>query len=217
MVKFKVLVIGFKFYPILAVADMKQNLLSYGLGFIYVSVIWFIKVVNKGFCRRSEAFLKFTLDKISDQIKHNKLLGIDHNINSSSSMISVYDDESRYRTILKNKIPNIFDKFFGNRTVPNDDFFTKFTISQQLTSTIPAMTTTKMGFRKKIFNKTFSYTNEMMENYLDDDTPQDGWATIRSLLENLPLYISLSYLVGRYLLSFLGKQVGLFLQSSSKS
>ncbi len=183
---------------------MKPNLISYGLGFLYIGVIWFVKIVNKSFCRRSEAFLRFTLDKISDQVKHNRFLGIERN-SSSSSLIGVYDDESRYRALIKDKIPNIFDKFFGNRTVLNDDFFTKFTIAPQLSSTLPLATTTKLGFRKKVFNKTFSYTNEMMENYMDDDAPQDWSTTVRSLLENLPLYISLSYLVGRYLLSFLGK------------
>ena len=199
----QVVVIGFKFYPILAVADIEPHIATYSLSFIYVFIMWTLKMFNKGFCSRTEAFVKFSLEQVENQIHNSKIFRWNDRLNLTNRInMNELDEteESKYKKVVNEKIPQIFDKFFG----PKSEYQGITTPSYMPTMFTQTMniTASRSGFRKKIANKTLGYITDVLDGWSDEK--ETDWATtVRNLLENLPLYISLSFLLARFLLTLI--------------
>ena len=204
----QVVIIGFKFYPILAVADIEPHVATYSISFLYILVMWVIKLLNKGFCSRTEAFVKFSIEQIENQVHNSKLMRWNQRLNLTSRFEDGETDEteeSRYRKIVNDKIPSLFEKFFGSKaeTITSTPSILPTLMTQSMNLTV-----SRSGFRKKIANKTVGFMNDFFDGWNQEET---DWATtMRNLLENLPLYISLSFLLARFLVTSVQLSIKLF-------
>ena len=112
-----VLLIGIKFYPILIVADMDPYTVVYLAASIYMGAIWTLKLFTKGFCSRTEAFVKQTLKKITHEVGDKFKTSVDRRYNISNTVFGLFSDDpdpnARYVSILKNIVPSVFKEFFG--------------------------------------------------------------------------------------------------------
>lgn len=198
----QVIVIGFKFYPILAIADMDPSIATCLLGFLNVTLIWVVKVIKKGFCSKTEAFIRFTVEKLSDEFNKTKVFAYDRlNIDTN---LTTSDLTERYLNVIKDKLPSIFESEFSYNENSDGQIYGSTTLS-------PLINTTKYSFRKKASNKTHSVINDILNDWEQDEN--DVWISIRNFLENLPLYLSLSYLVSRYLISIIDVSIRWYFRS----
>jgi hypothetical protein len=219
---FQVFLIGFKFYPLLAITDLKVGSLTYFFVFCYVFIILTLKTVNKGLCLRTEVFVKFTLDKINDQLHLSRVRQLHSKLNFTNLLFNT-DNEFKYEEMFY-KNPSLFDELFGrsdsndlaflvNKEIPFDDDTVNELLNNRVLTTTRSTTTTNFltidkpaGYRKeskKAFrNETYTYLSDVIDGLNNDDEKGEMKVLIRNLLENLPLYLSLSYLVGTYLLAF---------------
>jgi len=112
-----VLLIGIKFYPILVVADMDPYAVVYLSASLYMAIIWTLKLFTKGFCSRTEAFVRRTLKKLSSDVggqlsyKGSKLK------NATKTVMGLFsedpDPNKKYVEALKKGIPSVFKEYFG--------------------------------------------------------------------------------------------------------
>ncbi len=112
-----VLLIGIKFYPILVVADMDPYAVVYLSASLYMAIIWTLKLFTKGFCSRTEAFVRRTLKKLSSDVggqlsyKGSKLK------NATKTVMGLFsedpDPNEKYVEALKKGIPSVFKEYFG--------------------------------------------------------------------------------------------------------
>ncbi len=200
----QVLVIGFKFYPILAVADIEPQILTYLLSFIFVFVMWVVKMFKKALCSGTDAFVKFSIDQVEKQIHNTKVFRWNDRLNLTNRIdLNQLDEteESKYKKIRDEKIPQFFDKFFG-RKLDNQGITTTPSYMPTMFPQVMNLTSSRSGFRKKIANKTLGFVTDILDGLSEQEDTQ--WTTtLRNLLENLPLYICLSYLLARFLLSLI--------------
>jgi hypothetical protein len=223
-----VLLIGVKFYPILIVADMDPYTIVYLFASIYMSIIWTFKLFTKGFCSRTEAFVKQTLKKLSTEYSEQIKSKIGTRYNISNTVLGLFSDDpnpnEKYLSALKNAVPTVFKEFFGkydksdstnlDLTSLNDDFevnsfstLDKYYGADMTPSPIVDFTTTpysstlSYGFRDRLKNKTITKAKSFMDMLTERNATSDMAVNI---LENFPLYLTLSFLLSRYLILFLG-------------
>jgi hypothetical protein len=222
---FQVFLIGFKFYPLLSITDINIGALTYFFVFMYVFIILILKTVNKGLCSRTEVFVKFTLDKLNDQFHLSRVRKLHSRINLTSLLYNS-ENEFKYEQMFY-KNPSLLDELFGRSDqndleflatgeLPFDDDAVNEVLNNRIgtTTSVSATFSTELstpsnnkpfGFRKekKTFqNGTLTYLSDVMDSFNNDDEKEFN-ALIRNLLENLPLYLSLAYLVSTYFTAFL--------------
>ena len=222
---FQVFLIGFKFYPLLSITDINIGALTYFFVFIYVFIILILKTVNKGLCSRTEVFVKFTLDKLNDQLHLSRVRKLHSQFNFSSLLYNS-ENEFKYEEMFY-KNPSLLDELFGRsdqndleflargdlpfddetvNEVLNNRISTTTSIAATLSTTLSSLTNNRpFGFRKEkkpFQNDTLTYLSDVIDGFNNDDEKEIK-VLIRNLLENLPLYLSLSYLVSTYFTAFL--------------
>lgn len=242
----QVIMIGVKFYPILVVADAEPHVIIYLFSSIYMTLIWSSWFFKKAFCSRTEAFLKQAFRKIStdlsERIKYS--LGLKKNV--TNTFIGLFTDEEKpsekYLTALKEKIPSVFKEFFGkyqedpSGTMTNEELLLygglnnipyetstliNYYIEEGTTTNAPALltsltsttTTSPYGFRSMLKNKTWSQFKSLKEFYYQRD---EDFMRLVTVFENLPLYLTLSYLLVRYSMLFVSSFIGFFMEKSFK-
>ena len=190
-----VIIISLKFYPILAVVDIEPHVATSLICFIYIFIMLSIKLVTSGFC--SEAFEKFSIEQIENQVHNSKFMRWSQRLNLTNLFETDETEESRYRKIVNDKIPALFEKFFGPKaeTIASTPSFLPTLINQSMNVTV-----SRSVFREKIANKTVGILNDLLDGWNEEET--DWSTTVRNLIENLPLYISLSFLLARFLVTF---------------
>ena len=224
-----VLLIGIKFYPILIVADMDPYAIVYLTASVYMGIIWTLKLFTKGFCSRTEAFVKRTLKKLSTEVKTKFKDNIGGKYNVSNTLLGLFSDDpnpnEKYLKALKVGIPSVFREFFGKYDEPNSEplllgggsedlvllednslgypasnryYADDFT---EITTTSTLSTTLSYGFRDRMRNETMSRAKTFMEMFSERNMGHD---MLINILENLPLYLTLSFLLSRYIVLFLG-------------
>lgn len=217
-----VLLIGIKFYPILIVADMDPYGFVYFCASIYMSIIWVLKLFTKGFCSRTEAFVKQTLKKLSTEYGTQIKTKLANRYNVSNTVLGLFSDDpdptKKYLSAIKNVVPSVFKEFFGKYDKTNDfnsnpidfsfsedypahDRYYAPDLNELLTTTTPYSTTLSYGLRDRFKNKTITKAKSFMEILSERNATSDMAINI---LENLPLYLTLSFLLARYLILFLG-------------
>jgi hypothetical protein len=199
-----VLVIGLKFYPLLAITDIKETWYTNLIAFLYTLLIWILKLINKGLCSRTEVFVQLAFSNI-DRLQKVSREQVDK-FNLASLLNKVENEESKYDALIQVKIPELFNETFKEAysqsypdwlSIENPVLETIIT-----TSTVQSTLQKPSGYRKYLSNATNQYANRVFDElYNDEDT--DIRNLVRSLLENLPLYFSLSYLLGSYMLSLI--------------
>jgi hypothetical protein len=192
---------------------------------MYVFIILILKTVNKGLCSRTEVFVKFTLDKLNDQFHLSRVRKLHSRFNLTSLLYNS-ENEFKYEQMFY-KNPSLLDELFGRSDqndleflatgeLPFDDDAVNEVLNNRIgtTTSVSATFSTELstpsnnkpfGFRKekKTFqNGTLTYLSDVMDSFNNDDEKEFN-ALIRNLLENLPLYLSLAYLVSTYFTAFL--------------
>ena len=121
----------------------------------------------------------------------------------------------KYLSAIKNSVPSIFKEFFGryNPSVSSSDMdllvaenvmttpSSYYLYSNLPTTTQLLTTTTSYGLRDRLKNKTITKIKSFRGYFYQRD---DLLATIISILENLPIYATLSFLLMRYGMLFCG-------------
>jgi hypothetical protein len=249
----QVLLIGFKFYPILAVSDDDANWFIYLISFIYMSYIWLIRFITKAFCSKTEAFVRQILRKIKNTITTRAKAGYDLRYNVSNAILGLFSDadnpNEKYISIMKSKVPDVFRNTFGSyhadevnqtnliikdpldedRRLFAESFGPSFSFTDALLtttttttngplnsngvfyetlSTVASSSTSQISWRETIKNKTSKIKFDNL-NLLKTDSVQVDFI---SLFENLPVYITLSYLVARFGLLFLSSFIDTVMQ-----
>ena len=226
----QVFIIGLKFYPILVVADAKPNVFIYFLSFLYILFIWMSRFFKKTYCSRTEAFIAQQIKQFGSNIGHSIKESIGFRYNVSNTIFGLFSDaenpNEKYMSALKEKIPNTFKEFFGKYNPNNnlddnaaliDDqgFLSDMTTSNvyysytnmpmnnffTYTTTTLAPPTVSTRFRDKIKNDTIYKIKSFKQFFYQRE---EGFITLVSILENLPFYLTLSYLLTRYGLLFVG-------------
>ncbi|CAF0841611.1 unnamed protein product [Brachionus calyciflorus] len=209
----QVLLIGIKFYPILVVADSEPNFLIYLFSSTYMFIIWTGWLLKKAFCSRSEAFVRQLFKLIStefgDKVKYS--IGLRRNL--TDQFMAFFTDQDNmsenYLNAIKVKIPMIFDQYFRknenldyDQNEPNDIIDPMNSINFGYYSTQPnvisttymtSSATTLFSFRNKTRSKFKQFENKTLGYFF-----QTGSFDLIEILETLPLYLTLSYLVARY-------------------
>jgi hypothetical protein len=230
----QVLLIGLKFYPILVVADLNPNGLIYLLSTIYMLHIWVIKFISKAFCSKTEAFIKQTLKKLSQDVGGRIKSSLNVRYNISNTILGLFIDDpdpnQQYISALKTSIPSLFKEYFGryehgeskvdDQSLYQSDnellslngiseasnyYYNSQTTSTRFYTTLTMSTTSvSYGLRDSLKNK----TKERLEDAFELIIHQEKFfEKIINLLENLPLYITLSYLLARYSLLLLAYSI----------
>lgn len=224
-----VLLIGIKFYPILVVADMDPWSMVYLSASIYMGIIWTLKLFTKGFCSRTEAFVKRTLKKISHDVGDSLVGG--KLKNATKTVIDMFSEDpganQKYLKALKEGIPNVFKEYFGNydeneaRNIiqsTNEDLilinentlgystnsvnrYYLEELIQTTTTTTMASTTATPRFDSFAETSGTNGTRSLLE-ILSNRYPASEMTI--SILENMPLYLTLSFLLSRYIILFFG-------------
>lgn len=178
------LLIGVKFYPILIVADLDPSIIIYFATSFYISIIWFIRFINKAFCSHTKAYIEVALSQLIGGL--NKRL--DRNIQSYKNSnltgfqgffkAEISRPDEKYLTAIKTIYPKIFAQTFKHMN--NDGLINPTT--------------------KRIFLKEASIINKFntIHRYAENEFIYK-WI---GLLQNLPFYITISYLLTRYGLLF---------------
>jgi len=112
-----VLLIGIKFYPILVVADMDPYAFVYLSASLYMGIIWTLKLFTKGFCSRTEAFVRRTLKKLSTDVGGQLSYKGSVLKNATKTVMGLFsedpDPSQKYVEALKKGIPSVFKEYFG--------------------------------------------------------------------------------------------------------
>ena len=237
-----VLLIGIKFYPILIVADMDPYAIVYFSASIYMGIIWTLKLFTKGFCSRTEAFVKRTLKKLSTDVgsvyryKGSKLK------NATNTVMGLFSDDpdpnAKYLNALKKGIPSVFKEYFGkydtneaknillanneDLILTNDNtlgytssnrYYLEDLIGTTTTTTAASSTTTSFAYRDRLKNKTQTAGNNFMDILSERNAVSE---MVINILENLPLYLTISFLLARFIILFFGCVVDLIKDKCSK-
>jgi hypothetical protein len=196
-----------------------------------MSIIWTLKLFTKGFCSRTEAFVKQTLKKLSTEYKDQIKSKIGTRYNISNAVLGLFSDDpnpnEKYLSALKNAVPAVFKEFFGkynqlrgnnlelspnpmldfNEEFDSSNYYTPdryygpdITTSEIITTT-PFSSTMSYGLRDRFKNKTITKAKSFLEYLSEKNETTDMYV---SILENLPLYLTLSFLLARYLILFIG-------------
>lgn len=145
-----------------------------------------------------------------------------------------------YLNALKDKVPGVFKEFFGrydgardssslglnedlidesaliaSYSTPSDNYYglsgylasSTMTTSTTTTTTTTMMSTSSYGFRSMLKNKTLSNLKSFGDVYRQRE---EIFSELVSIMENLPLYLTLSYLLMRYGLLFFDGVASLF-------
>ena len=236
---FQVFLIGFKFYPLLSITDLNANALTYFFVLLYVSIIFVLKTINKGLCSRTEVFVKFTLDKLNDQFHISRIRKLHSSLNFTNLLYNS-ENEFKYEELFY-KNPSLLDELFGRSDsadleflargeIPFDDDTVNEVLSNRMGTTLSMAVATvsstlstltqnnkPMGFRREkkppFQNDSTTYLSEVMDGFSNDEE-KELKVLVRNLLENLPLYLSLSYLVATYLVAFLSSVLKKFKRKS---
>lgn len=213
----QVISMGFKFYPLLAISDSDCGIVISILAFIYALIILVIKTINKSFCSKNETFLKFAIDKINENIEKSRIERIKSRFNASGIFDGKLEtDEFKYNQAIQFGIPSQFENLFKQADVNELEYFNRIETNENsdiysfgagnnqvsnyaVTSTTVSTLSKPFGFRKIVNNRTNMYVYDLIKQSkgLYDNTYE---SLLRNLLENLPLYLSLAYLVTNYLL-----------------
>jgi hypothetical protein len=216
----QVLIIGIKFYPILVVADAEPHLIIYLFATLYILVIWVLRFFKRSFCSRTEAFITQTVKQIGKDIGGQIKSTLNLRYNISNTVLGLFSDDpnpnEKYMSALKNSIPSVFKEFFGRYNPSNtvedsedfliaDDSYTTssgyYLYSTMSTTTTLPTTTSSYGMRDRLKNKTITKIKSFRGFYIQRD---EYFALFVSIFENLPIYITLSYLLIRYGMLFFG-------------
>ena len=199
---------------------------------VYMSIIWTLKLFTKGFCSRTEAFVKQTLKKLSTEYKEQIKSKIGTRYNISNAVLGLFSDDpnpnEKYLSALKNAVPAVFKEFFGkynqirgnnvdlssnpmldfNEEFDSNSYYTPdryygpdMTTSEIIITTTPFSSTMSYGLRDRFKNKTITKAKSFLEYLSEKNETTDMYV---SILENLPLYLTLSFLLARYLILFIG-------------
>jgi hypothetical protein len=184
--------IGLKFYPLLAVQDIKETVFTNFMAFIYTFILLLLKLINKGLCSRTEVFIQLVLDNIY-RIKNSSRIDTD-NLNLTQLIINRGESEELvYDFLIKNKIPQLF-----NDTFKENQIVTPLSTTKYSTRTLMHKIS---GYRKNVSNQHQNIGGVFDDIYNDEN--KDIYNLIRGLCENFPLYLSLAYLLGSYFISFI--------------
>jgi hypothetical protein len=197
--------IGLKFYPLLVIRDIDETCFTNLISFIYTFILLILKMINKALCSRTEVFIQIVLNDIY-QIDNSSRKHLD-NFNLTNLLPAKIDkDELVYEDLMQVKIPKLFDDTFKDEEI---NLYQKW-ISSSATKSNNLMTilsqnffnaSKPVGYRK--ISSSFGKQNILKfsdDIYKNENT--DLANLLRGLLENLPLYISISYLLASYSVSF---------------
>jgi hypothetical protein len=179
-----------------------------------------LRFFKRSFCSRTEAFITQTVKQIGKDIGGQIKATLNLRYNISNTVLGLFSDDpnpnEKYISALKNSIPSVFKEFFGRyrpSDAPEDN--EEFLISEDLmttqsgyylystmpTTTTLLTTTASYGMRDRLKNKTISKIKSFRGFYYQRD---EVFALVVSVLENLPIYLTLSYLLIRYGMLFFG-------------
>ena len=229
----QVFFIGFKYYPILVAADLPDsNIFIYLICTLYLLFIWAIRFFNKAVCSQKQEFARQTLIKLSSNLNEKIINGIKSRYNLTNKLLTLFTDEpnpnEQYLKALKQLIPNIFKSSFGKYepnmidnyknlilldglSTPNNYYndppttpIPFYKLNKKFITTTSALISTDR-FRDKLLNKTNMNVDILIED-LSKKFDQK-WKLSISFMENLPLYIALSYLLTQFSLMFISSCV----------
>ena len=194
-----VLMIGFKFYPLLVIRDIEETWITNSISFIYTLVLWILKLLNKGLCSRTEVFIQSVLNNLN-KFENKSREKVDQFNLTNLVTVKADLDELVYKDMIQAKIPSLFNETF--KSVQNDDNLLWFKSTTQINSSPEYSQKLNIsrptGFRK--INTGFEKLQNSFDDIYQDENP-DWTSLIRGLLENFPLYLSISYLLASYSVS----------------
>ena len=217
----QVALIGIKFYPILVVADAEPYGFIYLLSTLYIFFIWVIRFFKRSFCSRTEAFITQMVRQFSSQIGNQIKSTLNFKYNSTNTVFGLFTDEAnpneKYISAMKDMVPSVFKEYFGRYSPVSDaDSDAELLLSEDVATTPSSYyvysnvattqlyTTTSYGLRDALKNKTITKVKSFRSFFIQRD---QFFATAVLILENLPLYVTLSYLLVQYGLLFLGTAI----------
>ncbi len=185
----QVLLIGVKFYPILIVADLDPSILIYLATSMYISLIWAIRFINKAFCSHKRMYFETLLSDLLGDLNRCLNRNIRSYQRSNRTGLGIFRDSSRPVVPTDeyvNTIRNVFPKIFAGTFEFDDYGMGPSRHKQQLQST------TKLYLNEaRIINKLNAIhrygENEFVHKWI-------------GLAQNLPFYITISYLLTRQVL-----------------
>jgi hypothetical protein len=215
----QVFLIGFKFYPILAAADGDSNPIVYFFTFVYLLFMFTIRLTNKAFCSQKKDFARRTLTKLSKEFTSKLKNGLELRYNISNNILSVFSDDpnpnEKYIEALKGSIPLFFRDAFEKMIpefnasgasereimnyfpMPSSYYENSSNQSSEIFDKVSLKNTTRRVF---LSNK----TEETISKLTDKISFQLGfiWNDYLSILENLPLYFALAFLIMKFIYKF---------------
>ena len=205
---FQVLFIGFKFYPILLVADCEPGIFIYLVTTCYISLIWSIRFLNKAFCSRTKILIQEILKKVVNDISDKIKLNIQYSYNISNIILGIFSDDpypnEKYGAMAKNVIPKLIKETFANSEVPDyliDEGKRFLRLKRSFYGQIKESSSklnANDSLRSLLKNETSSKTDRAIYKLVNQS--QEKWY---NFMENLPFYITISYLFTRYGLLFI--------------
>lgn len=215
---FQVFLIGFKFYPILAACDTDPNPVVYFFTFVYLLFIFMIRLMNKAFCSQKKDFARRTLTKLSKDFTSKLKNGLELRYNISNKILSVFSDDpnpnEKYIAALQNSIPSVFRDAFqqmipefngSEREIMNNfPMPSSFYETQEQLVDIPHIVPLKnINTTRRVFLNT--KVEEKIINISDKISFQLSflWQDNLSILENLPLYFALAFLLMKFFYKFI--------------
>lgn len=121
----------------------------------------------------------------------------------------------KYLSAIKEKVPSVFYEYFGLKkpALNPNDFLEKRLFDKYYTDSIDVIRTSTVipilpeGFRSLIKNRTQSLTEQGVDKVAKNLS--NFWQESVSVMENLPLYVALSYLLTQYGLLFISSLIDL--------
>ncbi len=226
----QVLMIGVKFYPILIVSDAEPSIINYLLASFYLFFIWLIRFFRKSFCSRTDAFVSLTIKMLKTQFNNSVINSFNVRYNITNSILGLFSDNENptkvYVEKIVDKVPKVFNEYFGKYILNDDtgDYLYDATDDDQIPNNLiyqstynyyPGLvgdqldttrspfettTSTRASLRSFFKNQTMEKISSVKDKFYQRDRKFENYI---SLLENLPLYITLSYLLWRYCLLFI--------------
>ena len=219
----QVFLIGIKFYPILVAADADPNIVIYIFTTLYLFFIVLVRFSNKALCSQKQHYAKKTLIKLSSSLRDKFMSGLELRYNISNKILAILtEDENpneKYIRAVKHLIPTRFEETFGiNQKLnkpglpedfeladgfkpPNIYYNNFYSISNQKSKPVEYQlnaTKSSHGFRSSLKNQTLTIIDDKID--VISYKFGDFWENSISVLENLPLYIALSFLLTKFTL-----------------
>ena len=175
-----------------------------------------MRLSNKALCLHRKSFARRTVTELSNGFVEKLKNGLEVRYNISNKMLGVLSDDpnpnEKYLHALKSAIPQVFRDAFvdllpelniseriimNNFPMPSNFYRNSNSSNPSLINTFSVADTTKRVFLRNRTEEKLSDISNKVGSELDFI-----WSDSLSIIENLPLYISLSFLITTFALKF---------------